>query len=92
VRKLDIVNGVRQHVGGLSKKEAGMLIDTLLDTMRDALAAGESVKVSGFGTFVLRSKRQRKGRNPHTGSALTIAQRVVLTFKPSHVLRDLINR
>ncbi len=92
MRKLDIVNGVRQHVGGLSKKEAGMLIDTLLDTMRDALAAGESVKVSGFGTFVLRSKRQRKGRNPHTGSALTIAQRVVLTFKPSHVLRDLINR
>lgn len=92
MRKLDIVNGVREHVGGLSKKEAGQLIDTLLDTMREALASGESVKISGFGSFVLHDKKHRTGRNPHTGNALDIPARTVLTFKPSQVLRRLLNK
>jgi integration host factor subunit alpha len=92
MRKLDLANVMKDRVGGMSKKEAIQLIDLVLDTIRDALLVGENVKVSGFGTFQVRSKQKRLGRNPHTGEELVIPSRKVLTFKPSQVLREELNK
>jgi len=91
VRKLDLANAVRERVGGLSKKETSELIDRLLETIRKTLVKGDEVKIGGFGTFSVRQKRDRKGRNPHTGGDLMITARRVLTFRPSQLLRDRLN-
>ena len=89
--KADIVEGVYERLGGFSKKEAASIVETALEVMKDALGDGEKVKISGFGSFTVRWKRQRKGRNPKTGQALEITSRKVLTFKPSPVLRRVLN-
>ena len=91
MRKLDLATELKNRVGGMSKKEAGLLVNILLDTVRDALVQGDNVKISGFGSFVVREKKERIGRNPHTGDELLIPSRRVLTFKPSQLLRDLLN-
>jgi integration host factor subunit alpha len=59
--------------------------------MKDTLAEGDKIKISGFGNFVVRDKRARPGRNPQTGEAITISERKVLTFKPSQVLKSALN-
>jgi integration host factor subunit alpha len=82
---------VKERIGGISKKEAGVLVNLLLDTVRNTLLEGENVKISGFGSFVVRGKRDRVGRNPHSGEELLIKARRVLTFKPSQLLRDRLN-
>ena len=92
MRKLDLANKVKERVGGMSKKEAGLLVNLLIDTVRDALVTGENVKISGFGSFVVRQKEDRIGRNPHSGEELVIPARKVLTFKPSQLLRDALNK
>lgn len=89
--KADIVEGVYERLGGFSKKGAASIVETALEVMKDALGDGEKVKISGFGSFTVRWKRQRKGRNPKTGQALEITSRKVLTFKPSPVLRRVLN-
>lgn len=89
--KADIVEGVYERLGGFSKKEAAAIVETILDVMKDALVAGEKVKISSFGSFTVRAKRQRMGRNPKTGKPLSITARKVLTFKPSQVLRSILN-
>jgi len=89
--KTDIVEGVYERMGGFSKKEAADMVETTLDVMKGALVDGEKVKVSGFGTFTVRQKRERRGRNPKTGKDLVIAPRKVCTFKPSQVLKALLN-
>jgi integration host factor subunit alpha len=89
--KADIVEGVYERLGGFSKKEAAAIVETILDVVKDALVAGEKVKISSFGSFTVRSKRQRMGRNPKTGRPLQISARKVLTFKPSQVLRSILN-
>jgi len=76
----------------MSRKEAALLVELLLDTLRETLLSGESVKISSFGSFIVRRKKDRVGRNPHTGKSLVIPARKVLTFKPSQLLRDLLNR
>lgn len=91
MRKLDLASELRKRVGGMSRKEAGRLVDTMLDTIREVLVRGESVKVTGFGNFVVRKKEERVGRNPHSGEDLIIPARNVLTFKPSQLLRDRLN-
>jgi integration host factor subunit alpha len=91
MRKLDLANQVKERVGGVSKKEAGILVNLLLDTIRETLLQGENVKISGFGSFVVRGKKDRVGRNPHSGEELLIPARQVLTFKPSQLLRDRLN-
>lgn len=65
-----------------------MLVEQVLDTITAALLRGENVKVSGFGTFVLRDKKGRVGRNPKTGVEVPITPRRVLTFRPSQIMRD----
>ncbi|MEL6341575.1 MAG: integration host factor subunit alpha [Myxococcota bacterium] len=79
------------HQIGISKKDAGELVDDVLDLMRQALLEGEKVKIPAFGSFVVRDKSARRGRNPHTGEKLIIARRRVLTFKPSQRLRQALN-
>ena len=89
--KADIIEKIYEDVGGFSKKEAAEIVETVFETMKETLGRGEKIKVSGFGNFVVRSKSARVGRNPQTGSEITIAARRVLTFKPSQVLKEALN-
>lgn len=77
---------------GLSRAESAELVEQVLGCISDALLAGENVKLSSFGSFMLRQKGQRIGRNPKTGVVVPIAPRTVLTFRPSQLLRQHINR
>ena len=87
VTKADIVERVYKEAG-FSKKEAADLVDLIFKVIKDTLARGEKVKISGFGNFSIRDKATRVGRNPQTGEAMNISARRVLTFKPSQILRD----
>jgi len=89
--KADIVEGVYERLRGYSKKEAAALVETTIDVIKQALIAGQKVKISNFGSFSVRFKHQRTGRNPKTGDPLQISARKVLTFKPSQVLRSVLN-
>jgi integration host factor subunit alpha len=76
---------------GLSRNESADLLEDVLERVCAALEAGESVKVSGFGTFSVRQKGRRIGRNPKTGIEVAIMPRRVLVFRPSHVLKARVN-
>jgi integration host factor subunit alpha len=89
--KAEIVHLLHTKIGGFSKKEAADLVELVFETMKETLGRGERVKISGFGNFVLRDKRERQGRNPQTGETITIASRRVLNFKASQVLKDTLN-
>jgi integration host factor subunit alpha len=88
--KADIIEAVYEQIG-FSKKEAAEVVELVFESMKDTLAEGEKIKISGFGNFVVREKRARVGRNPQTGDKITITERRVLTFKPSQVLKDSLN-
>jgi integration host factor subunit alpha len=89
--KADIVQAVYTRLGGFSKKESADLVDLVFETMKETLGRGEKIKISGFGNFVLRDKRQRQGRNPQTGDPITITERRVLNFKASQLLKQALN-
>lgn len=89
--KADLVNKVFEQIGG-TKKEASDLVEKLFDMMKTTLVNGDNIKISGFGNFMVRTKRSRIGRNPQTGQSIEISARRVLTFKPSQVLRDSVNK
>ena len=89
--KADIVQAVYARVGGFSKKESADLVDLVFETMKETLGRGEKIKISGFGNFVLRDKRQRQGRNPQTGDPIVISERRVLNFKASQLLKFSLN-
>lgn len=76
---------------GLSRLELAQLVEMVIDEISDAILRGENVKLSSFGTFLQRSKRERIGRNPKTGVEATITPRKVLIFKASHIMRERIN-
>jgi integration host factor subunit alpha len=76
---------------GLSRNESADLLETVLERICQALEGGEPVKISGFGTFSIRQKGRRIGRNPKTGQEVPILPRRVLVFRPSHVLKAHIN-
>ncbi len=86
VTRVELCEAVHATIG-LPKSECARLVDNVLGTICHALAAGEDVKLSGFGTFLLRDKRERIGRNPKSGDVVPIASRRVMTFRPSHSLR-----
>lgn len=81
---------VYQEVG-LSRNESTALVESVLDAISESLVAGESVKISSFGSFQVRQKSGRMGRNPKTGEEVPISPRRVLVFRASHVLKDRIN-
>ena len=89
--KAEIVDSVYERVGGFSKKEAAEVVEAVFDTMKEVLADGEKIKISGFGNFIVRRKKERVGRNPQTGKPIPISARRVLTFKPSQVLKVALN-
>ena len=89
--KVELVEIIFEKVG-LSKKEAQDIIEIIFDTIKQSFLKGESVKISGFGTFNVRSKNARRGRNPKTGSELEISPRRVLTFKVSNHLKAMIEK
>ena len=88
--KADIVEKVYEKIG-FSKKESSELVELVFDTLKTVLEEGEKVKISGFGNFVVRQKKERIGRNPQTGDQITISARKVLTFRPSQVLKAMLN-
>jgi integration host factor subunit alpha len=85
--KSQIIDRVHSEIG-FSKKEASDLVDLVFNVIKETLARGEKVKISGFGNFVIRDKSSRVGRNPQTGDAMQISARRVLTFKPSPILKE----
>lgn len=85
--RADLADGLQREVG-LSRADSAKLVEEILFFMCEALSHGENVKISGFGTFVLRDKGQRIGRNPKTGVEVPIAPRRVLTFRASQMMRD----
>ena len=88
--KADIVEKVYQKIG-FSKKEASELVELVFDSLKVVLQRGDKVKISGFGNFVVRGKNERVGRNPQTGEQIKISARRVLTFRPSQVLKAMLN-
>ncbi|MDA8539907.1 integration host factor subunit alpha [Alphaproteobacteria bacterium] len=77
---------------GLSRSESAQIVETVLDEISDALIRGEDVKLSSFGSFLVRHKNGRMGRNPKTGEEVPIDPRRVLSFRASHVLKEKINK
>ena len=90
ITRAQLSEAVYQEVG-LSRNESADLLESVLKLMSDALAAGETVKVSSFGSFSVRKKGQRIGRNPKTGEEVPILPRKVLVFRPSQVMKTRIN-
>jgi len=90
ITRADLSESVFQEVG-LSRNESSDLVETILSEVVEALARGESVKISSFGSFTVRDKGQRVGRNPKTGQEVPILPRRVLVFRASNVLKSLIN-
>lgn len=85
--RMDLSEAVFREVG-LSRNESAQLVEQVLAHISDALAEGESVKISSFGTFSVRDKASRVGRNPKTGQEVPITPRRVLSFRPSHLMKD----
>lgn len=88
--RAQLSEAVYQEVG-LSRTESAQLVERVLDEIAESLMRGESVKLSSFGSFAVRQKGGRVGRNPKTGQEVPIEPRRVLVFRPSHVLKDRVN-
>ncbi len=88
--KLDIIQNVSNKLG-ISKNDSSRIVESALEIIKEQLSKGETVKISGFGNFVVRKKNARRGRNPHTGVEMEICARKVLTFKSSQILKKALN-
>ncbi len=80
------------HNISCSAKKSAELMDLFFEVMAESLGRGEKIKIPGFGNFTVREKGARKGRNPKTGERMEISARRVVTFKPSPILRETLNR
>lgn len=89
--RMDLSEAVFREVG-LSRNESAQLVEAVLTYISDALVRGEQVKISSFGTFSVRFKKQRMGRNPKTGEEVPISPRRVLSFRPSHLMKERVAR
>jgi len=90
VIRADLAEAIYQNIG-LSRNESADIVSTILEEITSNLIEGETVKISSFGSFSVRSKNMRIGRNPKTGQEVPITPRRVLSFRPSHILRDKVN-
>ena len=86
------LTAIAAEKAGIAKKDAERLVNALFDTVSLTLAAGDKVQLSGFGTFEVRQREPRVGRNPHTKEAIEIPATTVPTFKPSKSLRDMVSK
>ena len=89
--RAELSESIHQTIG-LSRTECQSLVESILDRISDSLVTGDMVKIAGFGTFQVRAKAARTGRNPKTGVEVPIAPRRVLTFRASQKMRDRINK
>ena len=89
--RADLAETINRKMG-LSRAESLALVEAILAKMCDSMSDGENVKISGFGSFILRDKRERIGRNPKTGIEVPITPRRVMTFRASQKLKDRISR
>ncbi|HWP35148.1 MAG TPA: integration host factor subunit alpha [Thermodesulfobacteriota bacterium] len=89
--KADLVESIYERVG-FSKKESAEIVELVFEIIKQTLERGEKIKIAGFGNFVVREKKSRRGRNPQTGQEIRISARKVLTFKPSQVLKNTLNQ
>ena len=85
--RMDLSEAVFREVG-LSRNDSAQLVESVLEHMSDSLVKGQQVKISSFGTFSVRDKAARVGRNPKTGQEVPINPRRVLTFRPSHLMKE----
>ena len=85
--RMDLSEAIVRNVG-LSRNESADMVETVLNYISNALVEGDQVKISSFGTFSIRDKAARVGRNPKTGEEVPISPRRVLTFRPSHLLKE----
>lgn len=90
VTRVSITEAIYEEIG-LSRKDSGDVLDMIIEEIKSELAKGNDVKISSFGTFALRKKNARIGRNPKTGVEAEITPRVVISFKPSQILRKAVN-
>ena len=90
ITKADLVDKVYSRLG-FSKKECYDQVEIVFDILKETLIRGENIKISGFGKFSVQKKKERMGRNPQTGDRMKISQRRVLTFKPSQVIKSMLN-
>ncbi len=90
ITKADIVEKVYQKIG-FSKKESSELVELVFKSLKDSLSKGDKVKISGFGNFFIQEKEERIGRNPQTGDQIKISARRRVTFRPSQVLKAMLN-
>jgi integration host factor subunit alpha len=88
--RADLTEAVYRSLG-ISRNDSAVFVERILEEITGALERGETVKISSFGTFSVRSKKERMGRNPKTGEEVPITPRRVVTFRASHVLKELIN-
>ncbi len=88
--KIEIIQNVHEKLG-FPKKNSAEIVESVFDIIKDSLAQGEKIKISGFGNFIVKEKKSRRGRNPQTGAEIEISSRRVLTFKSSQVLRKALN-
>ncbi len=88
--KIDIVQNVSDKLG-LPKRDSTRIVESVFEIMKDQLSNGETIKISGFGNFKVKSKNARRGRNPQTGSEMEICARRVLTFRCSNILKKALN-
>lgn len=91
ITRADLVEALARR-GNLQRADANRLLTRMLEMMQDALVDGETVKLSRFGNFNVRAKRQRIGRNPKTGEEVPITPRRVVTFRPSQMMRDFVEK
>jgi len=90
LKKEDLISGVFDYTG-MTKTESRRAVETLFEIMKETLERGEEVKISGFGKFQVKEKKARRGRNPRTGTDMTLRERRILVFRTSPVLREKIN-
>jgi len=89
--KIDIIQIVSNKLG-ISKTDSTRIVESVFELMKEQLSKGDTVKISGFGNFVVKSKNSRRGRNPQTGEEMEISARKVVTFKASQIIRKALNQ
>jgi integration host factor subunit alpha len=88
--KIDVTESIREKIG-IPKKDCSRIVESVFDIIKAEFEKGNHLNISGFGKWTVKAKKKRKGRNPQTGESIAIEARKVVTFKPSYVLRDVVN-
>ncbi len=89
--KTDIIEKIYEKLN-VPRAEVAKIVELAFDTIKESLQHGDKIVISGFGNFIVRSKKARRGRNPQTGTQLEVTASKILTFRPSHVLRARVNK